>query len=76
MDRQHILDELTVNMIVYEDSAARIQHLLKVHSFARLIGVGEGLDEDTLFTLETASIVHDIGIKPAIRIYGSGDAEV
>ena len=36
-----------------------IQHFLKVHAFARLIGSKEGLDNKTLHILETAAIVHD-----------------
>jgi len=47
-----------------------IQHFLKVHAFARLIGVQECLDEVTLHILETAAIVHDIGIVPSLRVYG------
>lgn len=47
-----------------------IQHFLKVHAFARLIGSKEGLDDKTLHILETASIVHDIGIVPSLRVYG------
>lgn len=49
----------------------RIQHFIKVHSFAAVIGAAEGLDERTLFTLETAAIVHDIGIHESERRYGS-----
>lgn len=40
----------------------RIQHFMKVHNFARTIGILEGLDDTTLFTLEAAAVVHDIGI--------------
>ena len=47
-----------------------IQHFLKVHAFARLIGSKEGLDDRTLHILETAAIVHDIGIVPSLRVYG------
>lgn len=49
----------------------RIHHFLKVHAFARQIGLAEGLDENTLFTLEIAALTHDIGIKPAEKQYGS-----
>ena len=49
----------------------RIQHFLKVHAFARLIGVEEGLDEHTQSVLEAAALVHDIGIHPAEAKYGS-----
>lgn len=49
----------------------RIQHFIKVHSFAKTIGELENLDENTLFILETASILHDIGIKPSEIKYGN-----
>ena len=48
-----------------------IQHFLKVHEFARLIGIGENLGKSQQFTLETAAVVHDIGILTAERKYGS-----
>lgn len=68
MNHNALLDE----MIRYEAGVpGRIQHLLKVHAFSKLIGEEEGLDEETLATLEAASIVHDIGIKPALEKYGS-----
>lgn len=66
-----ILDELMMKMIHYNSGdPKRIQHFLKVHSFARLIGLSENLDGDTQLTLEAAAIVHDIGIKPAEEKYG------
>lgn len=43
----------------------RIQHFIKVHTFARVIGRAEGLDIRTMYCLDVASAVHDIGIKPA-----------
>lgn len=49
----------------------RIQHFVKVHSFARQIGVGEGAKPELLLTLEAAAIVHDIGIHLAERKHGS-----
>ena len=52
-------------------SPKRIQHFLKVHAFAKTIGVQEGQDEETLYILETAALVHDIGIRPALEKYGS-----
>lgn len=57
----------------YAGEPARIQHFVKVHSFARRIGLAEGLDSKTQLTLEAAALVHDIGIKPAEAIYGSCD---
>ena len=55
----------------YAGDPARIQHFVKVHSFARRIGLAEGLDDRTQLTLEAAALVHDIGIKPAEAAYGS-----
>lgn len=68
------LDRLAMEMIAFDaGNAHRIQHFLKVHAFARLIAQGEGLDEETLFVLETAAYTHDIGIRPAMEAYGRGD---
>lgn len=49
----------------------RIQHFTKVHDYATLIGMREGLDEYTQELLEIAAITHDIGIKPALEKYGN-----
>lgn len=66
------IQELIREMIrFYTGDPARVQHFLKVHSFARLIGMGESLDAEMLGTLEAAAVVHDIGIKPAEEKYGS-----
>lgn len=66
------IDALTSEMIGYfSGDAKRIQHFIKVHEFCALIGRAEQLDEHTLFVLEAAALVHDIGIKPAERLYGS-----
>lgn len=43
----------------------RIQHFIKVYTFATLIGEGEKLDAQDMLILRTAAIVHDIGIKNA-----------
>lgn len=43
----------------------RIQHFIKVHSFARLIGKQEKLSDEMMKALETAAILHDIGITRA-----------
>ena len=66
-----MLDKLTQKMIEYfSGDPKRIQHFIKVHSFAALIGRMEGLDEREQFTLEAAALVHDIGIKPAETLFG------
>ena len=51
--------------------AKRIQHFIKVHSFAAAIATLEKVDEETQFILETAAIVHDIGIHVCEQKYGS-----
>jgi len=67
----HAVEPILRAMIAYDKGdAMRIHHLLKVHSFARLIGLGEQLDADTQFLLETAAVVHDIGIHKAEEVYG------
>lgn len=55
---------LLQKMIEYfAGDAKRIQHFIKVHSFAKMIGQLEEIDEKQQVILETAAIVHDIGIK-------------
>lgn len=65
--------EAVINAMIAYDAGdpMRIHHFLKVHAFARLIGQGERLDSHTQFTLETAAVVHDIGIHRAEAVYGS-----
>lgn len=64
-------NDLILSMMEFDRGMPHlIQHFLKVHAFARLIGSKEGLDDKTLHILETAAIVHDIGIVPSLRVYG------
>ena len=70
------LDLLYQKMIdYYEGDAKRIQHFVKVHSLASLIARSEGLEGEQLLILEAAAYVHDIGIKPAERLYGSSNGK-
>ena len=63
-------------MIGYDQGdAKRIQHFVKVHDFATAIGKLEGLDEETQFILESASILHDIGIHISEQKYGSSSGK-
>ena len=55
----------------YAGDPRRIQHFMKVYAFARTIGALENMDPVARFTLETAAIVHDIGIKISEEKYGS-----
>ena len=71
------LDDLFMDMIDYYDGdPKRIQHFTKVHSYARLIGIGEELDDDSLFILEAAAYTHDIGIRVAEEKYGRCDGKL
>lgn len=66
-----MLEKLTIKMIEYfRGDPKRIQHFIKVRSFARAIAIGENVGEDALFIIETAALVHDIGIKRAEAEYG------
>lgn len=55
----------------FRGDSKRIQHFLKVYSFAETIGKLENLDENSLHILKTAAIVHDIGIKVSEEKYNS-----
>lgn len=60
----------------YKGDARRIQHFIKVHDLSRTIGTLEGLDKDTLFVLEAAAAVHDIGIHLCELKYGKCDGKL
>lgn len=67
---------LLAEMIAYDrKDPRRIQHLLKVHELSAAIGVLEGLEEEELFLLETAAILHDIGIHVSEEKYGSSSGK-
>ena len=72
-----ILDQLAFLMMEYDKGdAKRIHHFLKVHAFARLIGVAEGLTGHDLFNLEAAAYLHDIGIHQGEIRYGRNDGKI
>ncbi len=71
---QQQLDDLFLRMIEYfKGDPKRICHLTKVHSYARLIGIGEKMDAASLFILEATAYIHDIGIKVAEEKFGRCD---
>lgn len=64
--------QLIMEMIAYDGGCPkRIQHFLKVYQFASLIAEAEGMNDADREILETAAIVHDIGIRNALEKYGS-----
>lgn len=55
------ISRILVKMIDYSAGNRKdINHLMKVHSYARIIGKGEGLSEELQKITEIAAIVHDI----------------
>ena len=65
------IEDLALAMIDYNNGdPRRIQHTTKVHAYASMIGKCEGLDEETQFILESAALVHDIGIRASEKKYG------
>ena len=53
----------------------RINHLLKVYSFAKTIGELENIDDKTQDILEIAAALHDIGIRVCEEKYNSTAGE-
>lgn len=71
-----MMERLLTAMMEYDrGDAPRIQHFIKVYEFARIIGKLEKLDEHTQLILESAAIVHDIGIHVAEKKYGSSNGK-
>lgn len=72
-----LVEELILKMVEFDKGdPKRIQHFMKVYEFAHIIGVKENIDENTLFILDIASIMHDIGIHPAEVKYGSANGKL
>ncbi len=59
----------------YKGDPRRINHFMKVYAFAKNIGMEEGLDSRTQNILETAAVVHDIGIKLSEEKYNSSSGK-
>ena len=71
-----ILAQLMRAMIKYDGGdAPRIQHFVKVHDFARMIAIAEGMTGEELFVLEAAAILHDVGIHVSQARYGNCDGK-
>lgn len=76
MKNAELLEQLKWQMIQWERGCPkRIQHFLKVHSFAVTIAKGEGVDDHTLFLLEALGYVHDIGIRISLEQEGRYDGK-
>lgn len=63
-------------MILYSKGNLHdIDHFLKVHAYAKLIGEGEALPSDQLRVLEIAALVHDIACPLCREKYGNTDGK-
>lgn len=68
---------LTKEMIKYNHGdKKRINHALKVHSYAKTIASLEKINEYELFNLESAAILHAIGIKVCEEKYNSSNGKL
>ncbi|WP_298842978.1 HD domain-containing protein [Clostridium sp.] len=65
------INNLIIEMFDFDEGAPElIQHFIKVHEFAKLIGDMEEITSNVMEILEVAAIVHDIGIKVSMKKYG------
>ncbi len=65
---------LILAMSEYEEgNVGQINHNLKVYAFAKTIGEGEDFSPELQEVLETAAILHDIGVKVSREKYGNCD---
>lgn len=63
-----LTNKLIEEMISYNrGDAKRIQHFIKVYSFAKLIGETEDLSPAELFVLETAQLCMTLELSPQRR---------
>ena len=73
----HILNKLCLEMIHYfQNDPKRVQHLITVHSFAKLIAEMEKVDKNKMLIIESLAYIHDIGIKPAEAKYNSSNGKL
>ena len=72
-----MINKLFLEMTSYfKGDQKRINHFIKVHSFAKLIGEEENLDKETMFILEASALTHDIGIKKGKELYSRNDGKI
>lgn len=63
-------------MLEYESGCPkRVNHFLKVYSFAKLIAKNEGVDNALQELIEIVSVLHDMGIKPSLEKYNSSSGK-
>ncbi|MBU3197795.1 HD domain-containing protein [Clostridium estertheticum] len=71
------ISNLILEMFKFDEGAPElIQHFIKVHEFAKLIGSMEKISSNNMEILEVAAIVHDIGIKVSMKKYGKSNGKL
>lgn len=77
MQSRKLTDQLMLKMMEFDSGdPKRIQHFTKVYEYAAMIGRMQKLDSKMQLILETAAVVHDIGIHPAENRYGKSDGKL
>lgn len=68
-------ENVMLGMVRYfGDDIKRISHAFKVFGFARSIMAGENITGETAHITSLTAILHDIGIKEAVRKHHSSDS--
>ena len=71
-----MLSKIIDNMIMYfSNDVKRINHAMKVFSFAKTIAECEGVTQQEQMIIELSAVLHDIGIKEAERKYRSSEGK-
>ena len=71
------IPEIIQKMIDFPDGNIHdISHFMMVWAYAKTIGEAEGLDEKTMFILETAAVIHDIACPLCREKYGSTNGKL
>lgn len=66
---------ITETINYFQNDTKRINHFLKVWAYAKAIGENENIAFEKMEILETAAIVHDIGIKISEEKYNSSSGK-
>ncbi len=66
-----ILSRLFMDIVAFDPHLRRTNHLLKVTSYGVMIAEEENLPADKKLLVQTACLLHDIGIKPSLEKYNS-----
>jgi HD superfamily phosphohydrolase len=71
-----MVDKIMGLAIIYNGSdVKRINHLLKVYSFAHYIGIKENCNSELQTIIDIAALLHDIGIHEAEKKYNSSSGK-